>query len=84
MNNISIINWNDINELLPSRIGWYLVVLMPKNYTDFTDNKVAMNAWIESFGIEKLWYNNSAFWKDHLEINDRILYWAHLPKVPTF
>lgn len=80
----STITWIDIKDARPLERGWYMVVLKPKNYDEFLSNPKEMNSWIKKFGIEKLWWNNGAFWKDNYRVNKQVNYWGYLPKVPIY
>lgn len=84
MNETSVITWINIEDASPVKTGWYMVVLKPKNYKDFSDNPKKMNSWIEKFGIEKLWWNDGVFWQESCHVNERVNYWAHIPKVPIY
>lgn len=84
MNEISEINWINIKDARPLEEGWYIVLLKPKNYKDFLNNPKKMNSWIEKFGIEKLWFKDKVFWQESCHVNNRVTYWAYIPKVPLY
>lgn len=83
MEKISIIHWVNRRYIRPTKTGWYMGVLLPENYMDLQDNVEIVNDWIEKYGIDKIWWDNSSFWKNGKDIYLRVLYWAKIPSVPV-
>lgn len=84
MNETSTIIWINKNDKKPLDSGWYMVVLVPRNYEEFKNRPSDMNGWIESFGINKLWWNDGDFWEENHIVTDRVTHWGLLPEVPVF
>lgn len=80
--NRTIIDWMDVKNGKPISSGWYMVVLLPKNHSEFANNPSEMNSWIRRFGINKIWYHNGEFWINHEISTDRVIYWSEIPSVP--
>lgn len=81
----STIKWIDIEDKKPIGFGWYLVVLKPINFKEF-ENEKDLNDWIESYGLDKVWFNNGEFWNSKkgtgIELTERVICWADIPSVP--
>lgn len=77
----SVIKWINIKDRTPTGFGWKLVVLRPSNFYEFENDKKT-NDWTKKCGFDKIWFNDNKFWQDRVEIMDRVIYWAEIPKFP--
>lgn len=75
----TIIHWNRLeNNNVPIGYGWYVAILKPRNHDEF-DNINEYKDWIEQCGFNLIWCNNGKFWEDHINITDRVLFYAKRP-----
>lgn len=80
------INWIKLDKPPVEEFGWFVVSVVPRNYSSNNKGIVSDNEWIKSFGFTKAWLNNGDFWEpSHHEYQSRCIteYVTHYSKCPN-